>query len=114
MPFDTLSENDRDAERWKTSATPDLDTLFTVFSNELRRETLFALQGEDRALSLSDLVGRLEGGTDERIRTSLVHAHLPMLEEARLVTWNRAQESVEMESFPEKYHRLLATVDRTA
>lgn len=85
-----------------------------MLSNELRHETLVALQREDESLSLSDLVGCLDGGTDQQIRTSLVHAHLPMLEEVQLVTWNRAQKSVEIDRIPGPYYGLLATIDRTA
>ncbi|WP_227354438.1 DUF7344 domain-containing protein [Haladaptatus salinisoli] len=112
MPSDVCSEKDPGAEPGGT-ATPELDALFTVLSNERRRETLLALRREDGALSLSDLVGRLQGGTDEQIRTSLIHAHLPMLEEIQLVRWDRARESVEMERFPEPYRELFATIDRT-
>ncbi|WP_458204836.1 DUF7344 domain-containing protein [Haladaptatus sp. NG-SE-30] len=107
MPPETLPENETDRSRWKEAAAADLDTLFKVLSNSYRRETLMALQAADEPVPLPELADRVGHETDDRIRTSLVHVHLPILEAEDLITWNRMDESVELDTLPENYRPFL-------
>jgi DNA-binding transcriptional ArsR family regulator len=75
--------------------TEPLDRLFAVLSNRHRRRILSALAAapsrEDRAFSTDDLVATADA---ERVRTELVHIHLPLLEAAGYIRWERATDTI--------------------
>ncbi|APW99017.1 hypothetical protein CHINAEXTREME_15095 [Halobiforma lacisalsi AJ5] len=82
------------------ASSAELDALFAALSDDRRRSILSALGGRRRRLSTAELaraVAALEEGTIERdvdcerverVRTSLVHVHLPALSEAGLVAYD--------------------------
>lgn len=84
--------------------TTELDPtrLFDALRAERRQCVLEFLVPEGR-VSLDRVtarVARREGANDERVKISLVHAHLPKLAEAGLVAYDRAARSLELTAAP--------------
>jgi DNA-binding transcriptional ArsR family regulator len=95
----------------QTASGIDWDDVYRALSNETRREILQQLIDENGRMHESNLVESLgrpstvsaDGGEideeahasiEERVRMHLSHVHLPQLDKARLVDWNRAEETV--------------------
>ncbi len=110
MTIDALPRKN-DGVRLDETTPSSLDTLFKVFSEPIRRETVVLLRHEDEPLSVTDLAERLDDDV-ERTRIALVHVHLPLLDDVGIVDWNSMRESVEFEEFPDEYEGLLNVVER--
>jgi len=83
-----------------------LDTLYKTLANRKRRNVLRYLTDHPEPISISQLATEmvaLEYGSDssaisteqkEHTNVSLLHVHLPVLDEAGLVSWDRDSDSV--------------------
>lgn len=83
-----------------------LDTLYKILANRQRRRILRYLADHPKPISTSQLVTEmvtLEYGSESSsipteqqsdTHVSLLHAHLPVLSEAGLVSWDRDRDSV--------------------
>lgn len=73
-----------------------LDRLFRLLSSQTRRELLRILDHGHHPVSIRRLAAELsETGSDETTtRIELYHRHLPALEAAGFVDWNRENETV--------------------
>lgn len=88
-----------------TGSPPTWDALFEVLSSSHRRH-LLSLLVDEREVAVSRLVDRIASTREEcsaesltaeqttPVRTSLHHAHLPALEAAGLVAWDRRERTV--------------------
>ncbi|WP_135830085.1 DUF7344 domain-containing protein [Halorussus halobius] len=80
----------------------DVSATFDLLSNARRRGVLYAV-GRDGAVTVETLADRIaswqrDGGDApdaDAVRTSLVHAHLPKLDEANAVDYDRGRGTVE-------------------
>lgn len=92
----------------------DWDDVYRALSNGTRRRILQDVIDENGMVTEAELVDRLgspatvtaDGGeperdveTADRIRMHLTHVHLPQLDNARLVDWNRATGTVSLTQF---------------
>lgn len=89
-----------------------LDTVIDLLSERLRRYVLYeAVENSGECLSLETVVdrvyerevaspGRETGPSRSDIETALVHSHLPRLEEADIVTFDRSERSVTYHTNP--------------
>lgn len=95
---------------------PPPDDLFTALASSTRRQLLVALP-EQSAMTLDELTDILVGwqsvadgpaGPDEwaKVEIELVHAHLPLLADAGLVTYD--DEEVRRASYPAAVDELIA------
>lgn len=66
---------------------PEVDYILESLSNYHRREVLFLLK-EGEINTLDDLLRR-HGPDTERTEAELVHHHLPKLQDARYIEWDR-------------------------
>lgn len=74
-------------------SVPDPDRLYRLLADGERRTLLAVLLERDEPLPLTDLRTRLADDGDERkVGIRLVHAHLPKLDEAGLVEYDREAE----------------------
>lgn len=84
----------------------DVDTIFDVLSDEYRRWILHHVAACPGKIGLNELVGRIRTredspgndpveNSDKQIRIRLYHCHLPKLETARLVKFDRARGTVQ-------------------
>ncbi|WP_132058461.1 DUF7344 domain-containing protein [Halorussus amylolyticus] len=78
----------------------DVSATFDLLANARRRGVLYAV-GRDGAATVADLAERIaawqgdeEGPSPEAVHTSLVHAHLPKLEDAGAVEYDRERDVV--------------------
>lgn len=71
----------------------DLDRCFAALSRRPRRRVLLELTGRDGGLDVAELAGA--GEPTERAMATLLHAHLPKLEAAGFVDWDRSDGVVE-------------------
>ena len=83
--------------------------IFELLVDRRRRYALHYLVGKVGAVELSDLAGQvalLEGdlSTDrfERVCTGLFHVHIPRLEDAGIVRYDPARETVELTGAADK------------
>ncbi len=71
---------------------PSTDTVFEILSDRSRRRLLIALlerdfrDGGGETVSIGEIVG---DGNSDRLEINLVHNHLPKLEYAGLIEWDR-------------------------
>lgn len=78
----------------------DLDTLFEILSPEVRRKLLRYIDGQPVGVPVARLATALGGGESvtraqaHAARAQLYHVHLPRLEAAGLVTWDRDTQMV--------------------
>ncbi|MDS0261558.1 helix-turn-helix domain-containing protein [Haloarcula sp. S1CR25-12] len=97
------------------SSYPPPDDLFRALANRKRRHLLTALPAQS-AMSLDELTDILAGwqtttdgpvGPDEwaKVKIELVHAHLPLLADADLITYEDGE--VERVSYPEPVEELV-------
>ncbi|RDI69633.1 DUF7344 domain-containing protein [Halopelagius longus] len=93
--------------RSDSESPPTWDTLFEVLSSSRRRRLLAALydEPETRVSRVADRIAAAEGErsvgklTPEEatsLRASLHHVHLPALQEAGLVSWDRRARTVSL------------------
>jgi len=111
-PFDDNAETlDLDPQSFDREGTvPPPDDLFRALANDKRRRLLTVLDDEEPT-GLDDLTDVLVGweatidgpaGPDEwaQVKIELVHAHLPLLSDAGLVTHDTEADEVSLESLP--------------
>lgn len=96
----------REVDVTSTPASLSTDTLFNVLANQRRRYVLHALKEHETPLSLAALatkVAALENerpGTEiprdehERVHASLWHSHVPKLDDAGIVEFDRESDTV--------------------
>ncbi|WP_049924990.1 DUF7344 domain-containing protein [Halopiger goleimassiliensis] len=96
-----------------TDDDEDLDAVYEALADERRRTVLSVLGAQYHPISTETLardVAAREAGTTERdvsservasVRTSLVHAHLPLLAECGLVTYDAEDDHVSYQGHPE-------------
>lgn len=90
-----------------------LDELFSVLSNRRRRRVLYSLvDSEDAVVECSQLVRRLadgpvtigasedDGSSEASVARDLYHVHLPRLEDAGIVEYDRRQGTVRYDGLP--------------
>lgn len=73
-----------------------LDQIFSVLSDRHRRQLLLGLLRYDSLTRRDDReIRAVDDATDPRkLRTEMRHVHLPKLEEAGFIEWERAAETV--------------------
>ncbi|WP_227353781.1 DUF7344 domain-containing protein [Haladaptatus salinisoli] len=90
-----------------------LDEIFDVLVSPRRRKALYVLRERSEPVDVDDLAGAVatEMGVDAdrqgRIAVSLDHTHLPKLEQARLVDYDRETGIVELNTVPRQFERYL-------
>ena len=93
------------------AASDRLDELFSVLSNRRRRRVLYSLvDGEESVVECSQLVRRLADGpatigasddsSEAAVARDLHHVHLPRLEDAGIVEYDRRQGTVRFDGLP--------------
>ena len=76
-------------ERAERSSTPDAaDELFSLLSDRRRRRAAAWIGEADEPVALASAVAGPEGGAD-RARVALAHNHLPKLEDAGVLEFDR-------------------------
>ncbi|WP_338006507.1 DUF7344 domain-containing protein [Natronoglomus mannanivorans] len=95
----TRDPNQSDEDRHEITPTQ----LFTAFSHERRQQTLAYLAQKPAAIALGDLAEYIAIKEErpsyewyERVLTELAHSHLPHLQDAGLVHYDAADETVEL------------------
>lgn len=95
-------------------ATDPRNPVVDSIADSRRRALLGALLGRSSPADVRELAGRLASadGTDRRrVRVDLVHAHLPKLERAGLLSWDREESTVAVAAHPAlddpRFRRLL-------
>ena len=100
-----------------------LDDVFTLFTEERRRFTLYYLKNADGAVSVEELAANLyeweENGTRETIPDgelremilTLEHNHLPKIEEATHVEYDRTNEQVRITGLSTEADILLSVTE---
>jgi DNA-binding transcriptional ArsR family regulator len=75
------------------SGNDELSNLFKILSDEHRRRVLIALARanprEDEIISLEEVADHQGDGSIAVLQQELYHCHLPKLNDARLIDWNR-------------------------
>lgn len=102
----------------------EFDTLLELCQEQHRRIILAVLATEKRSLTVNDLtkvvvkynhhmpVIELSEGESKEIRTSLLHVHIPKLEDLSLVTYDQERQQVEPTSqFDQLQPQLSAIID---
>ena len=94
-----------------------LDELFEMLSHEPRRRILVAV-GRDNPRDEDEIASKLaatenEGDLDtiELVKTKLYHVHLPKLDEAGLIDWNRESGRIRRGPRFEEIEPLLGLLD---
>ena len=88
-----------------------LDELFRILSNRRRRRVLYSLvDSEESVIECSQLVDRLADGpatvgaggdsSEAAVARDLYHVHLPRLEDAGIVEYDRRQGTVRYDGLP--------------
>lgn len=96
-------------ERSEFGSAPDLDTLFSMLSDERRRYALYCLDEHRNPVALADLadeVARLEHDARtvaevpaedvKSVYMSLYHNHVPRLEDAGIVSYSQSADTVRL------------------
>jgi len=103
-----------------TNATPgkgrgsnpqSLDDVFDVLSADRRRHVLYVLYCRPGPVTLRDLADATtpESGTDvERVTAELAHVHLPKLDDAGVVEYDRDDGSASLTDLSARFERYLA------
>lgn len=65
------------------------DQTFAALADARRREILLALAAHEADAATLDALAAVSAGDAESLRLSLYHTHLPKLEAAGLVEWDR-------------------------
>ncbi|WP_423744273.1 hypothetical protein V5735_15135 (plasmid) [Haladaptatus sp. SPP-AMP-3] len=111
----------------KTSETPpvtlSLGEIFEVLAAPRRRAVLYELHGRSEPTTLTDLAASVDAvetvATSETneaevtaanrraVAIALDHIHLPKLQQAELVTYDRAEKTVELDRIPRQFERYL-------
>lgn len=108
------------SESWagdEETATPLPDDLFKALVSRQRRRVLSILL-DTRELSLDELTDILAGsdvsiggptGPDEwaQVKIELVHAHLPLLVDAELISYDRGEDVVHLEPLPDPVYQTI-------
>ena len=87
-----------------------VDRIFDALADRRRRELLSHLRDRDGSSTVTEAAEALarenaEGSKDypgeeiERVRTALYHAHVPKLEDLRLVAYDRERELIELTEY---------------
>lgn len=92
-----MSEPTRDG----SGGQADIDRVFQILTSRTRRDVLRHLHHHPESVSVEELARALDDDVSvtER-RLGLYHRHLPMLEAAGLVSWDRDSELVSNASTP--------------
>ncbi len=108
----------------ETAAALALDEVFDVLVSPRRRAVLYELYGRSDPIALSDLaiaVSRSELNgidtegitadetvtTDRQVVLALDHVHLPKLQQAGLVEYDRTERTVQLNRIPGQFERYL-------
>jgi DNA-binding transcriptional ArsR family regulator len=95
------------------SSVLSLDEIFDVLVSPRRRKALYVLYERSKPVGVDDLAAavaaEMEVDADRlgRIAISLDHTHLPKLEQARLVSYDRKRGTVELNTVPCQFKRYL-------
>lgn len=88
------------------------DGLFEALAHRQRRTAVDVLRSAGEPLRLDDLADRVAtaspAASTDRLVASLDHLHLPKLDDARIVTYDRDDRRVAFEELPEPFGRVLA------
>lgn len=99
----------------ENSATVEANTVFEMLANDHRRHLLFALLDHNPQQEVQKPDGiTLDGVEREKIQVEMYHMHLPKLEDAGLIHWNRDDQQVEKGSVFEKIRPLLESLRENA
>ncbi|MCO8243330.1 MULTISPECIES: helix-turn-helix domain-containing protein [unclassified Haladaptatus] len=108
----------------ETAAALALDEVFDVLVSPRRRAVLYELYGRSDPIALSDLAiavtrSELNGidtegitadetvTTDRQVVLALDHVHLPKLQQAGLVEYDRTERTVQLNRIPGQFERYL-------
>ena len=95
-----------------------LDEFLSVLAHRRRRELLYHLERVEvtDVETLASMISRAESEPDgatsdveDRIRTNLVHVHLPKLEDTNAIEFDQRSEAVRCDGLPTPLERLLET-----
>lgn len=93
------------------SNSQSLDDVFEVLSANRRRHALYVLYRRSDSTTVRDLADALtpESGTDTaRTTAALAHVHLPKLDDAGVVEYDREAGTVALADLPDRFDRYLA------
>lgn len=71
------------------------DKIFYVLAHEHRRQLLQSLKDHNPQTEIPAIDAVLEENSDEdTLRVKMVHIHLPMLEDCKLIKWDQANHRI--------------------
>jgi len=88
-----------------------LDDVFDVLSANRRRHALYVLYRRADSTTVRELADALtpeSGGDVERVTAELAHVHLPRLDDAGVVEYDRDAETVALADLSDRFDRYLA------
>ena len=80
---------------YRSSVETPLDEYLELLANEKRRRLLYRLDTAEAEVSVPDDVPGSHSGSTERTTIEYCHQHLPKLDEAGVINWERETNNVE-------------------
>ncbi len=88
-----------------------LDEIFDVLVSSRRRAVLYELHGRSEPMTLPDLVAAVRAieaaQSRKQVAVALDHVHLPKLQQAGLVEYDRYEKTVQLNRIPRQFERYL-------
>jgi DNA-binding transcriptional ArsR family regulator len=93
------------------SEPPDLDKMYRMAADSQRRALIAVLANSREETTIDEVVARVgarERG-DAALEIELIHSHLPMLQEAGFVTFDRNRGTIRPQERIESFEQILPT-----
>lgn len=98
------------------SEPSDLDQMYKVAANSQRRALIAVLANDGGETTIDEVVARIgtreSGGGDAALEIELLHSHLPILQEAGFVTFDRDRGTIRPQERIKSFEQILPTGDR--
>ena len=93
------------------SEPSDLDEMYKIAANSQRRALIAVLANSGKETTIAEVIARVEAREssdgDAALKIELIHSHLPMLQEAGFVTFDRNQGTIRPQERIESFEQIL-------